>query len=400
MRPGVYIYKDHAREILYVGKAKSLRDRVRSYFQPPVKLLPKTAKLVSLIKSIEYIEVGSEIEALLLEARLIQKFQPPFNIALKDGKSPYYIQLTREKFPKPVVNHEPKGSLAGPFLNGFAARSILRHLRRVVPFCTAKRQPGRACLYAHLGLCNPCPNASGTTVADYHKNIIRLKKMLTGKFLSVHSELQKQMAEYSKSLEFERASEIKKKIEHLDYLLAQPVRPEEYLINPNLVDDKRQESLTKLGDALHLENLSRIELYDIANIAGTAATAAMTVAIDGDIDSRNFRHFTIKTKNTPDDVGMLKEVLTRRLKRTDWPMPDLIVLDGGKSQLSIVNWAIPTIGLAKKEETLVVPAANGGFIELNLERTHPGLHLLQRLRDEAHRFSRRLHHKHRSKVIS
>src|SRR3989344_8669144 len=137
--PGIYIYKNTRGDILYVGKAKSLRDRVRSYFAPPEKLGPKTARLVSEIHSIEHIEVGSEVEALLLESRLIKKFQPPFNISSKDDKSPYYIHLTREDYPRPVLNHESDKSVAGPFRNGYTAKSVLRSFRKIAPFCSSPR---------------------------------------------------------------------------------------------------------------------------------------------------------------------------------------------------------------------------------------------------------------------
>jgi len=381
--------------VLYIGKAKSLRIRVKSYFQPPVKLLPKTAALVAQIASIEHIEVYSEIEALLLESKLIKKFKPPFNVVAKDDRLPYYIHITVEKFPKPIINHEPQGAIAGPFLSGFITKKILRQLRRIVPFCTATRKVSRGCLYSHLGLCHPCPNDPQTQPLAYRKNISRLKRLLTGQFPAVKRSLVRHMHEAVKAEDFETAARIRDNLRHMDWILVQPVQPEEYLVNPNLVADKQQEAITALQEILQLKTpLSRIEMFDVANLSGAAATAAMTVAIDGEIDSKNYRHFTIKTKSTPDDVAMLQEVLTRRLQRQDWTKPDLIVLDGGKSQLSIVNWPIPTVGLAKREEIITLPTTEG-FKEIKLDRRHPGLQLLQRLRDEAHRFSRRLHHKHR-----
>lgn len=362
--------------------------RVRSYFQPPVKLGPKTATLVGQIATVDYIEVNTEIEALLLESKLIKKWLPLYNIASRDDKSPYYIHITNENFPKPVVNHTPAGALAGPFLSGWTAKGILRQFRRIAPFCTAPRRVGRSCLYAHLGLCRPCPNDPTTRPEDYLANISRLRRLLRGQFKQV-------MLQAVKSQDFEIAAALRD-------LLHQPISPEEYLVNPNLVADKRQEALLTLKTALNIWPLSRIEMYDVANLAGTAATAAMTVAIDGEIDSKNYRHFTIKTSR-PNDVAMMKEVLTRRLKRQDWPQPDLIVLDGGKSQLSIAKTeriqSYPLIALAKKEEIITVPSSKG-FSEIKLDRDNPGLQLLMHLRDEAHRFSRRLHHKHRSLLIS
>ncbi len=383
-----------------MGKAKVLRNRVSSYFQPPIRLGPKTAKLVSQIVSIEYIEVNSEIEALLLESKLINRFKPQYNIASKDDKSPYYIHITKEAFPKPIINHTPSNAVAGPFLSGWIARKILSYFRKISPFCTANRPVKRPCLYSHIGLCNPCPGNPVTDSAVYQKNIAQLRRLLNGQFSHVLTNLKKEMVEYSKSQEFEKAGQIRDKISHLQQLLQSPVLPEEYLINPNLVADKRLETIGALATALNLhpETLNRIEMYDIANLSGTQATGAMTVATDGQINSKFYRHFTIKSIATPNDVAMMKEVLERRLKRTDWPTPGLIVLDGGVTQLSItkeLEFPMPVVSLAKQDEIIFKPSGE----QIKLERDNPGLKLLQQLRDEAHRFSRRLHHKHRNLTL-
>ncbi len=384
--PGVYIYKDKHKEILYVGKANNLKNRVKSYFQSPVKLGPKTVNLVSQISTIEYIEVGSEIEALLLESKLIKKFKPKYNIAAKDDKSPYYIHISKDKYPRPIINHLANDSIAGPFLSGFVARSILRQLRYITPYCTTAH-PEKPCFYTHLGLCDP-------DLSKYRQNIAKLKKLLRGEFSKVKSELTNLMQKSSKIHNFETASKYRDKLKNLNYLLLKPVSADEYIVNPNLVQDKRLESLEALHLALSTWPLARIEMFDISNLSGTSATGAMTVAIDGQITPREYRHFTIKT-NELNDVSMMKEMLTRRLKRLDWPKPDLIVLDGGRSQLSIVNWDIPTFALAKQDEVIWDTSGN----QIKLDRINSGLQLLQRLRDEAHRFARRLHHKHRSATI-
>ena len=336
--------------------------------------------MVSQIASLEHIEVGSEIEALLLESKLIKKFKPHYNLISKDDKSPYYIHITPDKFPKPVINHISPDAIAGPFLTGFIARQILKSFRKVTPYHSES-----PCFYRHLGLCSPCPDDPKTTRKDYLKNISKLKQLLRGQFKQV-------MSAAVKSQDFEAAAALRN-------LIYQPTPPEEYVTNPNLQADLRQEALDSLRLSMNYEpitnnSLHRIECFDVANLSGSSATAAMTVAIDGEVTSKNYRHFTIHSPG-PNDVVMLSEALTRRLRRNDWPKPDLIVLDGGKSQLSIVAWDIPTIGLAKKEE--VIYTSDGR--EIKLDNRHPGLQLLQRLRDEAHRFSRRLHHKHRSVII-
>ncbi|MEK7091908.1 MAG: GIY-YIG nuclease family protein, partial [Patescibacteria group bacterium] len=337
LSPGVYIFKDISGHTLYVGKANRLRQRVRSYFQPPVKLGPKTAQLVSHIASIEYIEVGSEIEALLLESSLIKKFRPHYNIASKDGTSPYYVHITREKYPKPVINHLPQAAIAGPFLSSLVARKILRSFRRISPFHTES-----PCFYRHLGLCRPCPDDPLTKSTDYNKNITRLKKLLRGQFKQVSRQA-------VKTLDFETAAALRN-------LLQQPTPPEEFVTNPNLLSDRRQEALETLHLALGTWPLARIEMYDVAHLAGSAATGAMTVAINGQLTPQNYRHFTIHSGN--DDVARLEEMLTRRIKN-NWPKPDLIVLDGGLPQLSLAHKALcgraepcAVIALAKQDEII------------------------------------------------
>lgn len=388
-KPGVYVYKDLSGVILYIGKAKNLKNRVKSYFRPPINLSPKTAQLVKLIDSIEYIEVGSEIEALLLESRLIKKFQPHYNIAAKDGKSPFYIHISLEKFPKPIINHESEKSIAGPFLNGFIARQILKSFRRITPYHTET-----PCFYHHLGLCNPCPNSADFNADVYKSNIQKLKSLLKGNFSVVSRKLKQQMSQAAKMHNFENAAVVRDQIKNLEYLLAKPVSADEYIVNPNLVEDKRQQAIDSLKGVPFLKGdpFLRIEMFDNAHLSGTSPTSAMTVAIDGEPNSKYYRHFTLHTTN---DIDMMSEVLQRRLKRLDWPHPDLIVLDGGKPQLSIVNWSIPTIALAKKDEIIYTTDNH----HIKLPKDHPGLKLLMQLRDEAHRFSRRLHHKHRRIII-
>jgi len=217
------------------------------------------------------------------------------------------------------------------------------------------------------------------------------------------------MNEYSRKEAYEQASNIKKHIEAINYLKNSPITPEEFLVNPNLVEDTRQNALTSLENILtpltHLiHHLNRIEMYDIAHLSGEYATAGMSVAIEGEINSSYFKHFKLKTDKSNSDVDMVSEILNRRLKHLQWPKPDLIVLDGGKPQLNAII-DIPEIkpifvvALAKKDETLVIPQ-NNSYIEINLPKNHPGLLLLIRLRDEAHRFSRSLHHKYKVKSLT
>lgn len=382
--------------MIYVGKAKSLKNRVSSYFQPPVRLGPKTSLLVENIANIDHIPVASETEALLLESRLIKKFKPQFNIISKDDKSPYYIHITRETYPKPVINHRPEDCLAGPFLNAQIPGRILKQFRRVAPYCVAPRPVRKPCFYSHLGLCHPCPgeiiDVGGQ--ASYKTNVTRLKRLINGSFKAVSQSLHSEMLEASKHQEFEKATQLRDQLKALDHLLHQPISPDEYLQNPNLVQDTRNEAVSSLQQLLSMEKLSRIEMYDNAHLSGTAATAAMVVSIDGELVHRLYRHYRIKTAPGNSDVDMMKEIITRRLKRKDWPDPDLIVLDGGKPQLLAGEGSpFPVIALAKRLETIIIKTPDGKYIEINPPDGYPALRLLQSMRDEAHRFSRRLHHK-------
>jgi len=351
---------------------------------------------------LSYIEVGSELEAILLESRLINKLKPFYNLISKDDKSPYYIHITKDSFPKPLINHVPTAAWAGPFLNSYIPKRILKLFRKIAPYCTAPKFQKNPCLYFHLGLCNPCPHNPDFTAENkqqYLRNISRLKLLLHGKFSQIKKGLLNEMHIFSKKEQYEEATNTKNSIDYLNLLLMHPIMPEDYLLDPNLEIDKRNQSLKSLQDALMPYypqlNLHRIETYDISNLLGQNATAGMSVAIDGYIDSKHFRHFKINSINKSDDPAMLAEVISRRLSHSDWPTPNLIVLDGGIPQLSQVKIQIPIISLAKKLETIIIPHHNT-YVELNLERNNPGLQLLQHLRDEAHRFSRRLHHKYRN----
>ena len=404
--PGVYLFADSAGKITYVGKAVNLKRRVSSYFQNPQKHLPKTQALVRKINRIDYLSVSGEVESLLLESRLIKKFRPFYNLISKDDKSPYYIHLTREIFPQPVINHHSVNSLAGPFLNRRIPFQILKYFRRISPYCQTGGHARKPCLYSHLGLCHPCPSpASAVTpeiIFQYQKNISRLKKLFKIQFKTVIRQLQKDMRELSASQDYERAALVRNRLQLLSAISSVRITTEEYLSNPNLIADQNENKvsalLTVLAPFLSIadSDLSafRIEAYDVSHLSGKSPAGAMVVSVGGDTNPSQYRHFTIRSAKTSDDISMLKEVLTRRLRRTDWPIPGLIVLDGGKSQLSLHNLFSPMISLAKKDEIIYIPVSSG-FSELSLPKNHPGLQLLQSLRDEAHRFSRRLHHLHR-----
>jgi excinuclease ABC subunit C len=424
--PGIYKFFDLEGEVIYVGKAKDLRSRVRSYFQGNLDPASKTFALVSKISDVSYIEALSELEALILEAELIKQYQPKYNIALKDDKSYLYIVIRNERLtkdgrkmmiPKVLTARKPdiwdKDIVFGPYPDGRTAKYIVKTIRRIFPYrdCsqakfTSYHKENRPCLYGDIGLCSaPCTDS--VSVEDYRRQVERIRRFLSGDSVRIIKSLNREMNSAAKEEKFEKAAEIRDVIKKYDYIRQSFRTANKYIENPYLVEDTINRSLEELTNniaILHQLPL-RIECYDISNISGKEAVGSMVVATDGRIDKSQYRKFKIKLKNEPDDFRMMKEVLFRRL-RNDWPLPDLIVLDGGKGQVSagaeILEKAgsdIPVIGLAKRFETIVY-LNEGEFTETVLSRDNEGLKLLQRLRDEAHRFAQRYHHELRMRKIS
>ncbi len=402
-KPGVYIYKNFKGEILYVGKAIDLYSRVSSYFSGDQT--SKTAALVEKITSVETIIVESELEALILEANLIKKYLPPFNVRLMDDKDYLYTGITKEKFPKVITLR--KHDLAkvkkffGPFPSSRTLRDTLKQLRRVFPWCSASQGPAlRACFYYHLGL---CPGACVGIISkqDYNKIINRFSKFLEGKKDELVKELIVEMKDLSQDQKFEEAGKIKKMLDGIAYV-TQTNRTRLYLENPNFLEDERRLTLEQLQKDLNLSKLpERIEGYDISNISGKDAVGSMVVLTSAEIDKSQYRKFKISISGTPNDVGMHKEMMRRRLKHPEWPFPDLIIVDGGRGQARGVslefgawNLEIPIYGLAKRAEWLYPP--QGEVIKLSRESL--SLKLLQKLRDESHRFAISYHRKLRDTI--
>ena len=409
--PGVYQFIGKTGGIIYVGKAKNLKNRLGSYFAN--NLQRKTAEMVSNAKKVLFRITSNEFEAIILEAELIKKYQPKYNSQLKDDKSNLYIVFTKDKYPivKTVRKHELDRAnyklIIGPFTSGQTARRVLTISRKIIPFATHLPQK-RACLYSQMGLCNPCPSIILKTEGEkkvnlekkYRKNISRLKKILTGKVKTVQRELVKEMKGYAKNQEFEKAEDTQKQLVTLENILNPAASIERYIDNPNLIEDIRKSETKALENLLHPYfgklNLKLIECYDCAHLAGTARTASKVAFVGGEADKSKYRHFKVKKAKRGDDYGSLKEVLGRRVLADDWKnvsgRPDLIVIDGGKGQVSTaleVISEIAIIGLAKRYETVVIKTKKG-FI--NFRPEGPALRLLQRMRNEAHRFARRYHH--------
>jgi len=412
--PGVYIFWNNSIPI-YVGKALNLKNRVSSYFSS--SLLPKTKKMVNSANFISYIKVLSELEALLLEAKLVRNFQPQYNFSLKDDKSPLYICVTNDLYPRVLAlrkgNLKNINKVYGPFHSSTSVRFILKLLRNIFPYSDHKLGK-KKCIYSHIGLCNPCPNVIEFIKDDKRKNILRLKYLANIKYINsvmlgrinvIKTNLMRKMYNASKEEYFEEANEYKEAIDKLNYITQPVTKVDEFLKNPNLAEDIRKFELIELRKLLVKRlflspKLKRIECYDVAHLAGTNPTASMVTFINGERDSSLHRHFRIRNAKKSDDISALEEVAKRRIKYLNkWGRPDLIVVDGGKGQISAFrNYfekeGIGVVGISKRREALIIPTikfSTKAFEEVLLKRG-PALSLISRMRDEAHRFARRLHH--------
>ena len=395
--------------MIYVGKALNLKNRVSSYFSSK-DLGEKTKALRAQIEKIDIIGVTSELESFLLEERLIKKYIPRYNIRLVDGKSYPSIKITKkDEYPKVLMvrKQENDGSLYfGPYTSANSLRTVLKILRRIFPYQAVLNHPNKLCLYYHLGLC-PCPTV--TKDLNYKKTIKHIIDFLNGNTKKVINDLEAERDTLSKNEDFEQAGIVQKKIDDINLVTSSFYKPFEYEENPNLRSDVIEKKLNDLIQILRENNtkvldLKRIECYDISNTSGTNATGSLVVLTDGEIDKKWYRRFKIRRdyKNKPNDFAMMQEMLERRLKHSEWPKPSLIVVDGGKGQVSSVSKIlvelevnIPLIGLAKREETIITK----GLKEIRLPKDSQALLLIMKIRDEAHRFAITYHKKLRGQFI-
>jgi len=397
--PGVYFMYGKGGKLLYVGKATSLRTRVSSYFVRPQDA--RIAKMVTLIRSIDYEETPTAVEALMLEAKLIKKRQPPYNVMEKDDKSFVHLAFTREAFPQPILirgyelARTPKRrfmKVYGPFSSAASVRAALDTLRRSFPWTTCKPGRPRPCFYRHLRLC-PGVCTGDVSSQDYKKIIRSLCRFFEGGRTAVAREMREDMKKASKAERFEEAAALRNRLYALDHV--------------------RDISVIKRDDAgleEFIDIFGRIEGYDISNISGQNAVGSMVVFEDGEPRKSEYRIFGIKEVEGPNDVAMMTEVLRRRFARSQgtpehqWKMPDLVLVDGGVGQLNAAKKVfvefglkIPLIGIAKgfdrKQDELVYDKSDYELSRL----VHAFKPLLQRLRDEAHRFAISWHRRKRAK---
>lgn len=399
-QPGVYLFRNKPGKILYIGKALDLKKRLGSYFRPG-KTDDKSWRLLSASARLETRLTGSEVEALLLEVALIKKYRPSFNVQLKDGKNYAYIRISQENFPK--VEKARTADKAGDYFGPFPQENveqILKDLRYYFPYrdCSSMKYQhfqklGRACLYGDLNLC-PAPCCARIDKDNYRKKLSLLKLFIQGKRSQILKKLQAGMQLAAKNEAYEKAADFRDTLARLSRLRTVG----SILANRNSGSRVSRE-LMALAQLIGLDSkkaLTRIEAYDISNISGKLATGAMVVFTAGLADKSGYRRFRIKGLSEPDDYRMTRELLSRRLANKKLgPSPDLILIDGGKGQLAIAeavlkerNLTIPVIALAKRYEEVYLPAGSSGlFRQLKRVKNTPAGNLLQRIRDESHRFA-------------
>ncbi len=377
-KPGVYIFKDENGEIIYIGKAGKLLKRVKSYFLESAD--PKAKRMVNKVFDLEYKVTETVIEALILEAKLIKKHEPYFNIKQKDDKSFLYVVITDEEHPRVILKRgrEKKEGKAifGPFVSSSAIRQALRIIRKIFPYNTHTpkqlKKMKRPCFYYQIGLC-PGACADDLDKDEYLKDIKNIKLFFEGKKKKVLKSLKKRMKEASESQNYEKAQKLKKQINAINHIY------DTALITPPELEDEK----------------IRIEGYDISNIGGKLAAGSMIV-FEGDKPlKRGYKKFKIKKIKKTDDVGMMREILERRFDNS-WQLPDIILVDGGKAQVNVAKEVleengldIPVTGIAKGESR----KKN----ELIGDKVSVKKKTLIKVRDEAHRFAQKYHKKLREK---
>ncbi len=409
--PGVYLMKDARGRVIYIGKAVNLRSRASSYFGAPALTDIRTRDLIPEICDLDFIGTDSEVDALLLEARLVKDVQPRFNTELKDDKTFPYLQIyVREPFPRVEFTRKPRPrgtKLYGPFTNARKLRGAIAVLQQIFRFrtCSLDIKPDderwrwfRPCLLASIQQCT-APCNLRVTREDYRRDIRRLIMFLDGKKSSLFKELRAEMATAASELKFEKAARLRDQITALENLnlrgdLREHAQPEVFQIDPK----RGVRGLQKIFELP--EPPRRIEGMDIAHLQGGETVASCVQFIDGLPFKPGYKRFKIRTVDGVDDFASMREVVSRRFRRLQQdgePFPDLLLIDGGKGQLSSAMAAFEgtgikppfVISLAKREEEIFLP----GQSEPKLLSKHSfALRLLQYVRDEAHRFAQQYHH--------
>jgi len=425
--PGVYTFKKGVK-LLYIGKATNLKERIKQH-----------EDLLSLTKQIGYIKTNSEIEALILEANLIKKYKPKYNVVWRDDKNYFFVGITKEDFPQVFITHQTKAKgqrskiksdYIGPFVDGTALKATLKILRKVFPYRSCRNLLKHPCLWYQLGRCPaPCllksklgeqiPGLEIKIKKECQQNVKNIIKILQEKKIQVITELKREMKMAAKSQNFEKAAKIRDQIGALERVLAH-TKIFSKTIDVRHQQGKNWQAVQKiLQKILKIKRkISRIEAYDVSNIQGQEATGSMITFIKGLPDKKFYRKFKIRIDGKPNDVAMLKEILHRRINHPEWGWPDLILIDGGKAQLNAALQCLKykfkemkVMALAKKKKEpvaslpVIAPQLNKLFIK---GRKQPILlkklpreifNLILQLRDEAHRFAISYHKKLRKKKL-
>ncbi|MHC4587340.1 MAG: UvrB/UvrC motif-containing protein [Planctomycetota bacterium] len=420
--PGLYFMKDSGDKVLYIGKAKNLRSRVASYFQPGVDLNssrgPKIVEMLCKVETVDILETPNEVDAVLKEARLVKDIRPPYNTDLVDDKTFPYLEITsREDFPGVYITRKPRqhGSrLFGPFTSAKDLRGVLVVLQKIFRFRTcnlninkddSKRRFFRPCLLYSIKQCT-APCGAKIDKDEYKKIITDLVKFLRSKRSIILRQLRKQMSEASGAFQYEKAAMFRDRIRLIERL-DQRGTPDEN-VQPEVFAADPTEALIKLRELLQRpEPVRIIEGIDVANISGKEAVGSLVKFIDGKPFKSGYRRFKIKTVKGIDDYAMIAEVVKRRYKyalRGEELWPDLVLIDGGLGHLRAAEKALrdmkaPDItiaSIAKKEEDIYLQGKN---TPLKLSANSPVRKLLQYVRDEAHRFAQHYHHILRGKKM-
>lgn len=414
--PGVYVFRDRFGKVIYVGKAANLRKRMSSYFQPS-RLARADAKLRSLVSSIDdfsFQTVRNENEALILESRLIKEFVPRYNTLMRDDKRYLMLKLDRrEKFPTfklARVRKDDHAQYFGPFPHGGALRSTLEFLLarfglRACRDSEPDEETRRRCLKRIVRDCSaPCTGAVGED--EYRALLERMLEVLNGDLGELRTELRDQMTAAAAERKFELAARYRDVLANLETVFGVRQRRFAHPELPELPDGKS--AAAELQQVLGLPAYpARIVGFDNSNLMGTFAVSSMVSFLDGRPDRGNYRRFRVRTVEGSDDFSTMKEVITRhfgRLLREGRTLPDLLVIDGGKGQLSAALDALvalacpplPVIGLAKRNEEVFLPGRGEPVV---LDRHGAALRLLQHLRDESHRFAVSYHRELRQKAL-
>ena len=432
--PGLYFMKGKADKVLYIGKAKNLRSRVSSYFQPGSDLAvargPKITEMISKVKTVDFLETETEVDALLTEARLIKDIRPPYNTDLVDDKTFPYLEITTgDDFPGVYITRKPRptGSrLFGPFAGAKDLRAVLVILQKIFKFRSCglnikeadpKRKFFRPCLLYSIKQC-AAPCAAKIDKGEYKKIVTDLIKFLRSKRSTILRQLKKQMTEAAENLEYEKAAMFRDRIRLIERLDRRGT-PDEH-VQPEVFAADPTEALLQLRKLLQSTQPVRIiEGIDVANIAGAEAVGSLVKFIDGRPFKSGYRRFKIKTVKSIDDYAMIAEVVKRRYKyamRGEELWPDLVLIDGGLGHLRAAEAAFRDMldsypaacspgpgaqgtkiaSIAKKQEYIFL---QGSSKPLKLPSHSPARKLLQYVRDEAHRFAQHYHHILRNKKL-